>query len=347
MARARARNQAAHRAGNAVQAEDGSWVAKSFYGKGSGGGGSGGSKFLSFSVSAGFAKGGKVQAEDGSWVPRSFYTRGSSKSKRGSSKGGGRANPYLGRGPHRGPYGGRFSYDDDTPRARPWRGQMRVRGPRGRWIEPLLYGLQAARERESFYEELGKGRGGRSSSEWRALSKSGRARITNHWESRSDRVGKLHEFWERRFESLNELWGQLTELRGERRGQAALGRRVQRGQLGVLSQFAAQYVGSFSRGTRGPISLPRRFGSSGIAEVHRGERVVPDPRGGYGSQVAMAGQGGPVKVDVTIGFDDRGMLKIVDQRIEGRAADVSSREIGRRTRRLASAPGARRPTYAR
>jgi len=222
---------------------------------------------------------------------------------------------------------------------------MRVRGPRGRWIEPLLYGLQAARERESFYEELGKGRGGRSRREWGSLKGGTRRKIKNYWERRSDGVGKLQEFWERRFEALNELWGRLTELRGERRGQRALGRRVQGAQLGVMRDFAAQYVGRYAQG--GPISLPRRFGSSGIAEVHRGERVVPDPRGGYGSQVAVAGQGGPVKVDVTIGFDDRGMLKIVDQRIDGRAADVSSREIGRRTRRIASAPGARRPTYAR
>jgi hypothetical protein len=262
--------------------------------------------------------------------------RRSSKSERGSSKGLGSFNAED---------RADFEYNERTPRARSWRGQMRVRGPRGRWIEPLLYGLQAARERESFYEELGeKKRGGRSRREWYALSRPERYKINNYWESRSDRVGKLHEFWERRFEALNELWGQLTGLRRERRGQRALGRRVQRAQTDVIGAFAKQYrfAGSFARG--GVVRLPH--GRSGLAQVHDRETILPPPTSGYGSQLAPNVNLRPV-VHVTIHGDQGALTRQIEATVDGRSAPVVSRELGRRTRRIASAPGARRPTYAR
>jgi hypothetical protein len=295
----------------ARQAEDGSWINNPgayWGGGGKGGGPGGGSKFLSFNVTAGFASGG-----------------------------------------YPGDFGHRFRFSESTPRTRYGRdGHPRVRSPRGAWIPPLRYMLEAAREREAFYELLSKMRGGRSSGEWGALSKDRRERVTRWWEARRDTIDKRHEHWEQRFDELRELFGQRRGLQLERRKRRAFGRRVQRGQLGVLSQFAGQYVGSFSRGTRGPISLPRRFGSSGIAEVHRGETIRSDPQGAYGSQLAPAtASAPPIKVEVVLKDRAGALVDVIDARIDGRSAPVVSREIGRRTRRIASAPGARRPTYAR
>lgn len=68
---------APHRAGM-VQAEDGSWVPKSFYGSGGSHRGmvqaEDGSWVPKSFYSGGGRRAGMVQAEDGSWVPRSFYS---------------------------------------------------------------------------------------------------------------------------------------------------------------------------------------------------------------------------------------------------------------------------------
>jgi hypothetical protein len=114
--------------------------------------------------------------------------------------------------------------------------------------------------------------------------------------------------------------------------------RVQHGQLGVTSDFAAQYVGRYAQG--GPVR------STGLAYVHRGEHVSPAPNGGYGSQLRPQVNMQPV-VKVYIEGDQGALTKRIRAEVDGRSAPVVSQQLGRRTRRIASAPGARRPTYAR
>jgi len=244
-----------------------------------------------------------------------------------------------------GDFGHRFRFSETTPRTRYGRdGHPRVGRDPSAPRTALRYMLEAAREREAFYELLSKMRGGRSSGEWGALSKDRRERVTKWWEARRDTIDKRHERWEQRFEALNELFGQRRGLQLERRGQRAFGRRVGGAQTDVIGAFAKQYrfAGSFARG--GVVRLPH--GRSGLAQVHDRETILPPPTSGYGSQLAPNVNLHPV-VHVTIHGDQGALTRQIEATVDGRSAPVVSQQLGRRTRRIASAPGARRPTYAR
>jgi hypothetical protein len=106
---------------------------------------------------------------------------------------------------------------------------------------------------------------------------------------------------------------------------------------GMLHQFSAgsgSLVGSFAHG--GPIL------SSGMALVHRGEWISPDPQGPYGSQLTAPGAPSAAPV-VNVHLHDKGIDDLIDMHvthgIERRAPGVTSYQLGRRSRAIANAPG--------
>jgi TP901 family phage tail tape measure protein len=88
-----------------------------------------------------------------------------------------------------------------------------------------------------------------------------------------------------------------------------------------------------------------RVQNTGMALVHEGEWISPNPRGPYGSQTMGAGGGsaGPDAVHVHLHGDashlDYRMRAIADQQFERTGAKVISAQIGSRSRRIAAAPG--------
>lgn len=112
---------------------------------------------------------------------------------------------------------------------------------------------------------------------------------------------------------------------------------VSNAQFSVFTGFAPllgqRLVGTFEHGT---VRVPE----TGLAMVHRDEQIIPDPNGPYGRAmgVAPAAQ----QVNVYIEGDMAPFLGKVRAEIDGRAATVTSQQLGRKTRLIASAPGGRR-----
>lgn len=81
--------------------------------------------------------------------------------------------------------------------------------------------------------------------------------------------------------------------------------------------------------------------NTGLAMVHQGEWITPNPKGPYGSQVS---HGAPTVIELHQHFSGPGgeLARMVDHRIESSAAHVVSRQTGQRTRMLQNAPGGRR-----
>lgn len=121
------------------------------------------------------------------------------------------------------------------------------------------------------------------------------------------------------------------QLEEQRRSNALQGQ-----QLGVFSGFAqllaGRFVGAFAHG--GPVL------QTGMALVHRGERITVDPDGPYGNRAGGRGGGDrPVDVQLTLTLDTGGLIQVVDARVDQRAATVVSQDLGRRQRLITSAPG--------
>jgi hypothetical protein len=117
------------------------------------------------------------------------------------------------------------------------------------------------------------------------------------------------------------------------------GARINTAQFGALRDFAQllgmRSVGAYAHGSLG-------IEQTGWALVHRGETIVPDPDGPFRTgqtMNALAGAGGRMALDVTIGLDDSGLLRVVDARVAGKAADVTTRVVGQRSRVLSAARG--------
>jgi hypothetical protein len=108
-------------------------------------------------------------------------------------------------------------------------------------------------------------------------------------------------------------------------------------QFGVFSQFAPlvgmRMVGSFARGLD-------EVRETGLAVIHKGESIGPDPKGAFGSQLAGVA---PANVQVALTFEGNSgqLVKLIDARVDGRAVKAVSQQLGRRTRLIASAPGGR------
>ncbi len=108
-------------------------------------------------------------------------------------------------------------------------------------------------------------------------------------------------------------------------------------QFGTLGGFqglaAGRMLGSFMTGgtTEGP----------GLALVHANERLTvdADPEGPFGNRAAMRGRDGRMEVELVVKLDEGGLLRIVDARVAGKAAGVTSRRLGREARIIAAAPG--------
>ena len=109
-------------------------------------------------------------------------------------------------------------------------------------------------------------------------------------------------------------------------------------QMNVLGGFggdiANRFVGSFAHG--GPVP------QTGMALVHRGEYILPDPRGGY--KASAAGSAAPTIV-VHVHGDAGAVVDRITAEVDGRVARVVSEESGRRTRVLAAGGPRARSAY--
>lgn len=111
----------------------------------------------------------------------------------------------------------------------------------------------------------------------------------------------------------------------------------------ILADFMGEhglpFLGEFLHGTGG-----REFTRKALTIVHPGETVNPAPEGPFGRLPGRGGGGGggtdrPVQVTVNIEGDDVGWVKKVRAEIDGRAANVVDRQLGRRGRQRSFAPG--------
>lgn len=108
-------------------------------------------------------------------------------------------------------------------------------------------------------------------------------------------------------------------------------------QMNVLGGFggtiANRFVGSFAHG--GPVP------QTGMALVHRGEYILPDPQGAYKpSAVAHA-----PKIVVHVHGDAGAIVNRITAEVDGRVADVVSEQSGRRARVLAAGGPRARSAY--
>jgi hypothetical protein len=110
-------------------------------------------------------------------------------------------------------------------------------------------------------------------------------------------------------------------------------------QLGVLSGFApllaGRFVGSFASGT---VSVPR----DGLAMVHQGEAILPNPKGPYGSQIPTPAASNTHNIEVHVHGDGMdSLIRRVDVMVDGKIQQAQHAQ-GRRARLFASAAGAQR-----
>jgi len=96
---------------------------------------------------------------------------------------------------------------------------------------------------------------------------------------------------------------------------------------GFAPILAGRMVGSFARGTDYVLE-------TGLAEVHRGETITPDPQGPFGRQADQ----GPPQVTVVIDGDAGPLIKNVRAYVDGRVAKVNE-DQGRRVRQLSAVRG--------
>jgi hypothetical protein len=129
-----------------------------------------------------------------------------------------------------------------------------------------------------------------------------------------------------------------TELLKEKNIQAMQASNLQNGQLGALMGMmplvAGRMVGSFFRG--GAIN------ETGMALVHKGEYIMPDPDGGWrnGMNAPQSIHTSPT-VELHIHGDFGGALAHAEARIAGRVVPMVSQQLGKQSRVLAAAPGRR------
>ncbi|HEY0391025.1 MAG TPA: phage tail tape measure protein [Solirubrobacterales bacterium] len=95
------------------------------------------------------------------------------------------------------------------------------------------------------------------------------------------------------------------------------------------------YLGAYMQGTGG-----MRIGKSGLAMLHRDERVTPDPKGPASSQLAAPTGASASSPQVTLVLRDKAgaLVELVDARVDGKMAKVDT-YLGAEGRRRASAPG--------
>lgn len=132
------------------------------------------------------------------------------------------------------------------------------------------------------------------------------------------------------------LQGLAATLTAQNAQQAALDTAL----LGVFQGFApllaGRLVGSFQSGID---FVPR----TGVALVHRGETIIPDPDGPAGSRIGAATvqtAQGPVEITLTFQNNEQPLVKLVQAQMNQHALQITSDHAGQRARLLA---GVRRP----
>jgi len=115
---------------------------------------------------------------------------------------------------------------------------------------------------------------------------------------------------------------------------------VAEAQLKALSSFTpllGRMVGSYAGGTYGG-TIPQ----TGLALVHRGETITPDPQGPYGTQPGMAGTSaavGNIELNLTLNGTLALLAPYIQAVVAKTAAGHVSQQVGVRTRILQGAPG--------
>lgn len=129
---------------------------------------------------------------------------------------------------------------------------------------------------------------------------------------------------------------EIARLLREQRDEALKQARVAEAQFDVFQGFAPlagqRLLGAFLHGGTVP--------QTGPYLLHKDETVLTDPRGPFGSQTAGGDASVPV-VNVYLEGDAAPLMSRVRAEIDGRAARVSSRQIGRQQRLVTAAPGGR------
>jgi hypothetical protein len=130
--------------------------------------------------------------------------------------------------------------------------------------------------------------------------------------------------------------GALAELLRSQLEEARRANYLQAQQFGALKGFmpplTGRMVGSFAHGVM-------RVPETGMAYVHKDEKIIPDPLGPYGSQLAGRGGDRPIMVELHFAGKSRELVRLIDARIDDRAPRVASRETGRMSRLIVAAPG--------
>lgn len=130
---------------------------------------------------------------------------------------------------------------------------------------------------------------------------------------------------------------ELLRLKTLQYEQAVKDRMISDTRFGVFAGFAplltGRLLGSFDRGLM-------RVPQDGLAVLHEGETVVPNPSGPYGSQLGVGGA--PPDIKIIIEGDVAPLMNRVQAYVDGHAAPVVSTELGRRQRLLMVAPGGAR-----
>jgi tape measure domain-containing protein len=131
---------------------------------------------------------------------------------------------------------------------------------------------------------------------------------------------------------------EIARLKASLYDEAQKARLASEAQFGVFRGFAPlaaqRMLGSFARGVA---NVPH----DGMAMLHAGETVVPNPQGPFQITARdMAGGGAPVNVQLTVTGDAAPLIRMVDARVDGKVARVSE-DLGRRQRLFTVAPGGR------
>jgi hypothetical protein len=128
----------------------------------------------------------------------------------------------------------------------------------------------------------------------------------------------------------------LDEIAKQQRDDALRALALSGEQFKVFQGFAPlaaqRLVGAFAHGGVVP--------ETGLALVHKNERILPDPDGAFRTnQNARVAVGGATNVSLTLAGELGPLMKLIDARVDDRAARVVSEQLGKRSRLIASAPG--------
>lgn len=137
----------------------------------------------------------------------------------------------------------------------------------------------------------------------------------------------------------SELDKELLALEKSKSMELAMENALLKGKFDVYKGFAGmvegRMVGSFAHG--GVIT------QTGMALVHKDERIIPDPDGPYRRGMnapAMTSQAaGPIQLTI---IGDPGFIDKVEAKVAGKIVPVVSETMGRKTRTITAAPGGRR-----